>query len=126
MTDPASPAAKGISIRRPNHDAAPERRVPATLVATWPAGTVVENVVAPLLGCALEVDLAQHAYRVWLDHELLHKETPEPMMPGVNGVKASGGYVYFTSTERALVVRAADHAGRTGDVEVLAERFVGD
>jgi hypothetical protein len=37
--------ADGIAIKRPPHDDAPARKVPTTLLAEWPAGTFVENLV---------------------------------------------------------------------------------
>ena len=37
--------ADGIAIKRPPHDAAPVHEVPSTLLAEWPAGTFVENLV---------------------------------------------------------------------------------
>jgi len=47
----------------------------------------------------------------------------------VNGVKAFGSHVYFTNTERSLIVRVRarpDSGGAEGELEVLAEGFVGD
>lgn len=84
-------------------------------------------VVDSILGRAFLVDTRSAEYSVWLDDELLRKSTSEPMMPGVNGVKTFHGHVYFTSTERSLVLRApASRDGSAGKLEVLAERFVGD
>jgi len=214
--------AKGVSVALPDHDAASSGRVPATIVATWPVGTFVENLVAlddgsllvsvhsegrvervqpsggrriwgafdagttglsrmgahvlvsvghpgqphwaihrmsndgrsdklvdvpearflngstpfrgesllvvdSILGRAFEIDTRARTYRTWLDHDLLRKVTPEPMMPGVNGVKVFGRHVYFSCTERALLLRAAvDAGGAAGPLEIVAERFVGD
>lgn len=214
--------AKGIPVERPVHDAATPRRVPATILATWPVGTFVENLLAradgsivvsvhsegrldlvhpgkdrttwrqfdagttglaqlgeqlfvsvghpgqnnwaihrldpegrseklvdvpealflngstpfsgtkilvvdSILGRAIVVDTRTGRYETWLDHDLLRKITPEPMMPGVNGVKTFGKHVYFSCTERAVLLRApVEPDGSAGPLEVVAERFVGD
>lgn len=214
--------AKGISVERPVHDATLSARVPATVVASWPIGTFVENLLAlddgsllvsvhsegrvdrvqpggerrpwssfdagttglsrigdhvfvsvghpgqgswaihrvsgegrseklvdlqealflngstpfrgesllvvdSILGRVFEVGTRTGTYRTWLDDDLLRKITPEPMMPGVNGVKTFGRHVYFSCTERALLLRTAvDADGRPGPLEIVAERFVGD
>jgi hypothetical protein len=211
-----------MAVKRPDHDAAMVERVPSKIIATWPVGTFVENIVArddgslivsivtshelalvrpgdeprrfavipgpptglslvgnelfvnvgepgqagwsivrvsaygqvakvldvpdarflngsavfrgsllivvdSILGRAFLVDTRSGEYSVWLDDELLRKSTGEPMMPGVNGVKVFHGHVYFTSTERSLILRApALREGFPGKLEVLAERFVGD
>lgn len=214
--------ARGISVERPHHDPAPSVRVPATIVANWPIGTFVENLLAlddasilvsvhsegrvdrvqpggerrpwssfdagttglsrigdhvfvsvgnpglgswaihrvaddgraekivdvpealflngstpfrsqsllvvdSILGRVFEIGTQTRTCRTWLDDDLLRKITPEPMMPGVNGVKTFGRHVYFSSTERALLLRTAvDADGRPGPLEIVAERFVGD
>lgn len=213
--------ANGIPVKRPDHDAAATQRVPATVIATWPVGTFVENllaredgsivvsvhsegcldVIAPdgerstwkqfdagttglsllgdemfvsvghpgqsnwsihrvhrdgrseklvdvpealflngstpfhgtrilvvdsILGRAIEVDTRTGEHATWLEHDLLRKTTTEPMMPGVNGVKIFAKHAYFSSTERALLLRAPVSGGRAGAIEVVAERFVGD
>jgi hypothetical protein len=214
--------AEGISVERPDHDAAATQRVPARIVTSWPAGTFVENLLArddgsivvsvhsegrlelvtpdgerktwkqfdagttglsmvgndlfvsvghpgrnnwaihrverdgrseklvdvpealflngstpfrgtsimvvdSILGRAIEVDTRAAGYTTWLDHDLLRKITAEPMMPGVNGVKTYSKHVYFSCTERALLLRASVSAdGGAGSLEVVAERFVGD
>jgi len=216
-----SPTNQGM-MTKPRHDAAPEKKVPATTIATWPIGTFVENIVAlpdgalvvsvvsehrltwirpggerrafaefrapptglslvgddlfvnvgepgkpgwsihrvgpdertkkvvdvaealflngstplrgsrvlvvdSILGKAFEVDTRTGEYGVWLEHPHLSKCTDEPMMPGVNGVKAFRGSVYFTSTERALILRVTvTPSGAAGDLEILAEHFLGD
>jgi hypothetical protein len=212
----------GISVEKPGHDPAPERRVPATVVATWPVGTFVENIVArpdgllvvsvssqheleliepsggrrtlatlpaaptgisvlgtdlfvnagepgsagwrlyrvredgvteqllelpearflngstpfrgsrllvadSILGRVFEIDTQTREYRVWLEHALLRKSSPQPLMPGANGIRTFGEDVYLTSTERALILRVptTPDAGAMR-VEVVAERFTGD
>jgi hypothetical protein len=84
-------------------------------------------VVDSILGRAIEIDTRTGAVHTWFHHPLLAKITDEPMIPGVNGVKVFQGHVYFTSTDRAIVLRVPVTAsGEPGEPEVLAERFVGD
>ncbi|MEM9074404.1 MAG: hypothetical protein AAGE52_38275 [Myxococcota bacterium] len=82
--------------------------------------------VDSIRGEVFRVDIDTGQVTSWLQHELLTKNSPEPMMPGVNGVKVVGGHVFFTSTERALVLRCPLRGGQPGEVEVLAKAFVGD
>lgn len=82
--------------------------------------------VDSILGQVFEVDVDTGRVSLWLESELLTKSSPEPMMPGANGVKAVGDQAYFTSTERALVLRCDIVDGKPGALEVLAKRFVGD
>ncbi|MRS99418.1 hypothetical protein GJQ57_12260 [Ralstonia pickettii] len=80
-----------------------------------------------ILGSVFWIDTQTGASGTWLQHEDFKKSTPEPMMPGINGIKKFGQYVYFSSTERALLLRTkVDDYGKPGDVEVVAQRFVGD
>jgi hypothetical protein len=215
--------AKGIPITPPPHEAAPDEKVPAKTITTWPVGTFVENlavradgtlvvsvvsshtlesirpadgtrrtlatfdasptglallgehlfvnvgepgqkgwsihrvaldgssrkvldvpealflngstffrgasllVADSILGTVFEVDVRTGEYRPWLAHESLRKLTSEPMIPGVNGVRSFRRHVYFTSTERALILRVpVTPEGDAGVVETLATRFLGD
>jgi len=83
--------------------------------------------VDSILGSVFWVDTQTGEHGTWLEHEHFKKSTPEPMMPGVNGIKKFGQYVYLSSTERALLLRTkVDDNGKPGAVEVVAQRFVGD
>ncbi|HZH03596.1 MAG TPA: hypothetical protein VEY30_07405 [Myxococcaceae bacterium] len=84
-------------------------------------------VVDAALGRVFLVNTRTRTHTLWLEHPLLGKASSEPMLPGVNGVKLFRGNVYFTSTDRALVLRVSVKAdGTPGAVETLADRFVGD
>ncbi len=79
------------------------------------------------LGRVFAVDTVTRTVSTWLEDPLLGKVGDDPKVPGVNGVRTFGDHVYFTSTERALVLRAAVHAdGSAGKLETVAERLVGD
>ena len=217
--------ADGISIQRPPNDPAPARKVPSTLLAEWPAGTFVENLVVrpdgqllvavhstnrlelvdpskdgaprttfaefpgPIAGPAyvdddlfvnvsapgqppgrvfrvgpsgevvpwvelpdalflngatpfvgrslivgdavrgrlLRVDVERRTHTVWLEHAALKKVTAEPWLPGVNGIKTFGGYVYFSNTDAAQIGRIAiESNGNAGPVEIIATSFTCD
>ena len=216
--------AGGIAIERPPHEAAPVRKVPVTLLAEWPEGTFVENIVArpdgkllvavhstsrlelvdparpgarevfaelpgPIAGPAyvdddlfvnvsapgqppghifridaagkvepwvdipdalflngatpfvgrsllvgdavrgriLRVDVEHRTHAVWLEDVALTKVTAEPWLPGVNGIKIFGGYVYFSNTDAAQIGRISfDRESRAGAVEIVAKNFTCD
>lgn len=82
--------------------------------------------VDSILGEVFLIDAVRGEVTSWLAHEWLTKCTPEPMMPGVNGVKVVADRAYFTSTERALVLSCRIEGGRAVDLSVMAEMFVGD
>jgi hypothetical protein len=69
-----NPLAAGISLQKPPHDPVPLRAVPCRIVAQWPAGTFVENLLPRVDGTVwvtvhsthelIEVDPADGAMRV--------------------------------------------------------------
>jgi hypothetical protein len=88
-----------VSAQPGTHDEVELQPVAHRIVATWPPGTFVENLVPflngftparegfaycvdSLLGAVFEIDLGRAAARVVLRHELLGKISAEPMMPG--------------------------------------------
>lgn len=80
-----------------------------------------------ILGRIYRLDLKARTAEVWLADERLGKITSFPFMPGANGLKLSGGYVYVTNTDRAILCRArVDSNGRAGSLEVVAEQLRGD
>ncbi|MEM8962734.1 MAG: hypothetical protein AAGD38_14710 [Acidobacteriota bacterium] len=82
--------------------------------------------VDSILGEVFAIDTTTGQVTSWLQHALLTKSSPEPMMPGANGIQVVGDDAYFTSTERALVLMCPIHEGRAGEMSILAEQFVGD
>ena len=217
-----NPLVQGIPIERPANDAAPLHKVPTHLIATWPIGTFVENLVTradgallvavhstcqievitpagarsvlatlpgpiagPVLlgdalfvnvsapgqppgfifqvypdgrseswveipdalflngatafldrsllvgdavrGCIYLVDTVARTQRVWFEDAALKKVTAEPWLPGVNGIKRHGRYIYFSNTDAACIGRIPfNEAGQPGAVEIVAERFTCD
>ena len=125
------PGKNGWSIRwvKPNGSSEKLLDIPEALFlnGSTPFRSSSILVVDSILGQAIEIDTRTGQRKVWLDHDLLRKITANPMMPGVNGVKAFRGHVYFSNTERAKILRApVKPDGAAGTPEVLAERFVGD
>lgn len=80
-----------------------------------------------LLGRIYRLDLSTHNTSVWCEHELLRKITVFPFMPGANGLKIHGGYVYVSNTDRALLLRFPLRPdGSAGPIEVVAEHLRAD
>jgi len=83
--------------------------------------------VDSILGVVIELDLDGTSSRVVLRDERLTKCSPDPMVPGANGIKVGEGALFITSTDRALVLRAElGSDGPTGNLSTLAERLRGD
>lgn len=83
--------------------------------------------VDSLLGVVFEIDLAGADARVVLSHDLLRKISPDPMMPGVNGIALADDALWLTNTDRAVVLRAGlDADGPDGSVDVAGEHLRGD
>lgn len=80
-----------------------------------------------IVGRIYWVDFTNGRSGVWSEHELFHKVTDEPMLPGINGLRVSSRSAYFTNTDRALIGRIDVNAdGSAGSVQTVAERIVGD
>jgi hypothetical protein len=80
-----------------------------------------------LRGHVLAADPASGTSSVWLAHHLLTKTDPDSPLPGVNGIATRNGWVYLTSSERALLLRCpltSTHPAT--DLEVMAERLFAD
>jgi hypothetical protein len=83
--------------------------------------------VDSVLGHVVAIDPVRRTSSVWLAHELLTKLDPATALPGANGIVVHGGWVYVTSTERALLLRCPVASNSPADeLEVVAERLVGD
>ena len=73
------------------------------------------------------VDVTAGTAEVWLQHPLLTPVDQDSVLPGINGLTRSGGYVVMTSSDRGLILRVPTASRRPDvDVEVVAERLVGD
>ncbi len=80
-----------------------------------------------ILGRIFQIDFSTGTSNVWLEHDLFKKISSEPMLPGINGCRVSGRAVYFTNTDRSVVGKVdVNSDGSPGNVQVLAERLVGD
>lgn len=104
-------------------------QVPDTLFLNGltPARPGYAYTVDSIVGVVIELDLDAPSSRVVLRDERLTKCSPDPMVPGANGIKLGDGALFITSTDRALVLKAELGAnGLTGNVAVLAEHLRGD
>lgn len=78
-------------------------------------------------GQVIEIDVARWTSRVVLADERLAKGSDDPVLPGVNGIKAGDGCLYLTNTDRALVLRAdLTGSGEITGLTVIAEALRGD
>jgi hypothetical protein len=80
-----------------------------------------------LKGQIIEIDLTHWSSRVVLTDERLGKISDDPVLPGVNGIKADKDCLYLTNTDRALVLRAElTESGTITALDVIAEALRGD
>jgi sugar lactone lactonase YvrE len=78
-------------------------------------------------GQLIAVDLRTFTAEVVLADAALAKCSPEPMVPGANGLKADDTSLWITNTDRATVLRAELRAdGTVGAPRVVAEHLRGD
>ncbi len=84
--------------------------------------------VDSILGVVIAIELDSGASHVVVSDERLQKISPDPMLPGANGIKVGDDALYVTNTDRALVVKAPlDAAGvPLGSVDLVAEHVRGD
>jgi hypothetical protein len=80
-----------------------------------------------LHGYVLAADPASGTSSVWLAHQLLTKSHADSPLAGVNGIATRNGWVYLTSSERALLLRCPLNSNQPAtDLEVVAERLFAD
>jgi hypothetical protein len=73
------------------------------------------------------VDVAAGTADLWLQHPLLTPADAESPLPGINGIDSHAGWVVMSSSDRGLLLRVpAASLHPAADLEVLAERLVGD
>jgi len=104
-------------------------QVPDTLFLNGltPARLGCAYTVDSILGVVIELDLDGSSSRVVLRDERLTKCSPDPMVPGANGIKVGDNALFITSTDRALVLRAElGSDGPTGTLSTVAEHLRGD
>lgn len=78
-------------------------------------------------GAIWELSLAQPAARLWLEHPLLARTTPESQTPAVNGLKIFGNVLYASNSDKAQMVRIAINSdGRPGEPELFVQKAVID
>jgi hypothetical protein len=73
------------------------------------------------------VDVVTGTADAWLQHPLLTSADAGSPLPGINGLTVHAGYVVMTSSDRGLILRVpAASRHPADDIEVVAERLVGD
>ena len=78
-------------------------------------------------GLVLRIDPLRATSSIWLRHPLLDGFTAEQPMPGANGIAVRDGWVYVSSTGRALVARCpVDSTDPAADLETIATHLVAD
>lgn len=56
-------------------------------------------------GAIWELDISQRSARIWLEHPLLARTTPESRLPAVNGLKIFNGILYASNLDKAHLLR---------------------
>ena len=72
-------------------------------------------------GAIWELDVAQGSGRIWLEHPLLARATPENPTPAVNGLKIFDTVLYASNTQNAQLVRIPLQAHQPGEPEVFVQ-----
>ena len=78
-----------------------------------------------ILGLIFILNVRSLTVDVWLKHKLLAKVTPDPMLPGVNGIQLNGKYLYCSNTDAKTLLRIAigDENKAEGELEIFQEKF---
>lgn len=74
-------------------------------------------------GAIWQLDAMQGNFRIWLEHPLLARTTPDKEFPAVNGLKIFDNVLYASNTEKQHLIRIplqADH--QPGEPEVFVEQ----
>lgn len=72
-------------------------------------------------GAIWELDADQGSVRIWLEHPLLARATPENPTPAVNGLKLFNQVLYASNTQNAQIVRIPIESGQPGEPEVFVQ-----
>jgi hypothetical protein len=98
--------------------------------ATFIPGTSKLVVAESLQGQLISCDVDTGDVEIWLEDPRLAKITGRPPWPGVNGAQYYRGYIFLTSSDRAILVRA-QVSKSTGEyirnsLTTMAEGIAGD
>jgi sugar lactone lactonase YvrE len=72
-------------------------------------------------GAIWELDVARDSVRIWLEHPLLARSTPENPTPAVNGLKIFDKVLYASNTQNAQIVRIPLQSHQPGEPEVFVQ-----
>lgn len=56
-------------------------------------------------GAIWELELGDRAAKIWLEHPLLARSSPDKEFPAVNGLKQCNGVLYASNTEQMLLIK---------------------
>jgi hypothetical protein len=74
-------------------------------------------------GAIWELDAAQRMAKIWLEHPLLARRTPDSQIPAANGMKIFQNTLYVSNTDRMLMLQIPiDGAGNAGEPQTWAEQ----
>ncbi|NEQ22542.1 MAG: gluconolactonase [Microcoleus sp. SIO2G3] len=74
-------------------------------------------------GAIWELDAKQKSIRIWLEHPLLARTSPEQELPAVNGVKCFDDVLYASNTQKQHLVRIPIQANRQpGEPEIFVSQ----
>lgn len=74
-------------------------------------------------GAIWELDARQKTIRIWLEHPLLARTSPDQELPAVNGVKRFGDALYASNTQKQHLVRVPIQANRQpGEPEIFVSQ----
>lgn len=80
-----------------------------------------------ILGSIYVLNVRSPKVDVWLQHQLLAKVTPDPMMPGVNGIKKRDQYLYCSNTDAKTLLRVTiSDGGDAGEIDIFQEKLNAD
>ncbi|MBD2568864.1 SMP-30/gluconolactonase/LRE family protein [Anabaena lutea] len=69
------------------------------------------------------IDIAQRSASIWLEHPLLARNSPESIIPAVNGLKWFNDQLYVSNTDKQLLLRIAiDTANKPSEPEIFVEQ----
>jgi len=73
-------------------------------------------------GAIWELNVAAKTVRLWLEHPVLARSSPDQELPAVNGLKVYGNALYASNTEKMQLVKIPiQSAGQPGEPEIFLQ-----
>lgn len=74
-------------------------------------------------GAIWQLDAVQGSYRLWLEHPLLARTSPDKEFPAINGLKILGNVLYGSNTEKQHIVQIPIQANQQpGEPEIFVSQ----